>query len=700
MNYDVSHLSKTAAGARIAKLKEEIAYHRYLIHVLDQQEITADALDSLKHELVRLETRFPEFITPDSPTQRVAGIPITGFPKVPHRTPMLSLHDVFNEQEFEEWEAHILKLLGRTKREPFPAFFAEVKVDGFAISLVYRDGSLINASTRGDGTTGEDVTQNVRTIESVPLVLPSFSTLKERREVQKILQRFPHLAQVATNPPRELEIRGEIYMTKTAFAALNREQKIRNLPLFANPRNVAAGSVRQLDPRITASRHLHFLAWQVVSDLGQRTHEEEHALANLLGFKTTELAEVRPDHAHVFDFWRRVLTVRDTLPYLIDGIVVQINDHELFQRVGVVGKAPRGSVAFKFPAEEATTRIKEILLQVGRTGVITPVALLDPVALGGVTVSRATLHNMNEIKRLDMREGDTVIVRRAGDVIPNIIAVLPRLRPKNAVPFRMPKTLCGQPVIRNPDEVAYRIKNPEQCVLVQRERIYHSVSRAAFDIRGLGPKIIDRLLDEGLIQDAADLFTLTEGDIMPLARFAEKSAHNLISSIQTRKKIELPRFIFSLGIPHVGEETAFDLATHFGTCVKLQRASRATIDAIPHIGMVVASSIASWFRNPLHIGLLAKFAEAGVKIIPYAKKQESRVLAGKVFVLTGALAALTRAYAKKRIRELGGNVSEGVSGNTDYVVAGKNPGTKLSDAKNAGVTILNEAEFLRMCART
>ncbi|TSC78667.1 MAG: DNA ligase (NAD+) [Parcubacteria group bacterium Gr01-1014_33] len=681
------------AKKRAAKLRKEIDRHRYLYHVLDRQEISDAALDSLKHELVELEKKFPDLITPDSPTQRVSGTPLPGFKKVRHALPMLSLNDAFSEDEIAEWEARIKKVLPRNT--PFD-YFAELKIDGFAISLIYENGALKTAATRGDGSIGEEVRENIKTIDSIPLTLTTLAEIEKEREIKTLLKKFPDLKNSVSRPPRSCEIRGEIYMTKQAFEAINKERSKKGLPLFANPRNIAAGSVRQLDPRQTALRRLEFFAYDITTDIGIKTHEEKHAAAKIFGFKTIDVVKHCGDKKEILDFWREVLKKREKLPFLIDGIVVQVNQVRVFERLGVVGKAPRGAIAFKFPAEEAVTRVQEIVLQAGRTGVLTPVAVLEPISVGGVTVSRATLHNMDEIKRLDVRVGDTVIIQRAGDVIPDIVRVLKNLRPTGAKAFRMPRTFCGESVVRNMGEAAHRIAHPEKCALVTRERICHFVSKNAFDIQGLGPKIINRLCDEGLIQDAADLFSLKAGDIKPLERFAEKSAENLIRSIQSKKEIELPRVIYALGILHVGEETALDLAAHFGTLKKLERASEEELEHIPNIGGVVARAIYEWFQNEKNREFIKKLLHRGVHPQSYKLHTKNYKLQGITFVLTGGLETLTRDEAKARIRELGGDISESVSKKTGYVVAGKDPGSKLKQAEKLRVKVIGEKDLLKL----
>lgn len=675
---------------RIKKLRREINYHRYLYHVLDRQEISDAALDSLKRELAGMEEKFPDLVTPDSPTKRIGGTVLAGFKKVRHSVPMLSLTDAFSEEEMSKWEERMRKIV--TKLD----YFAEAKIDGFAVSLIYENGLLKTGTTRGNGQSGEDVTQNLKTIESLPLRLEDHFRFAKEKEVWEALERFPRTKQALAKIPGRLEVRGEVYMTKKSFILVNREQQKMGLPPFANPRNIAAGSVRQLDSKITASRKLDFIAYGVVTDLAQETHEEEHAIAKLLGFKTVEPAAACQNLKEVIAFWKKVRAARDMLPFLIDGIVVQVNSRNLLERLGVAGKAPRGVIAFKFPGKEATTVVENIIVQIGRTGALTPVAALRPVEVGGVMVSRATLHNLDEIRRLDVRIGDTVIVQRAGDVIPDIVRVLKNLRPCDTEEFRMPRIFCGQPVIRKEGEVAHRIPHPEKCALVIREKFYHFVSKGAFDIKGLGPKIIDRLIDEGLVETPADLFHLHEGDIKPLERFAEKSAENLVQAIQERKTIALPRLILALGILHVGEETAIDLAEHFGTLAKLKNSSLADLAQIQNIGPVVAKSIHKWFQNHENLQFLKKLLETGVRIKSYRKAKKPQKLSGLTIVLTGELESMTRNQAKARIRSWGGEISGSVSKKTDFCVVGREPGSKFEQAKKLGVKTIGEKEFLRI----
>lgn len=686
-------MTKQEAKKRIEKLKKEINHHRYLYHVLDRQEISDAALDSLKHELYKLEQEYPEFITPDSPTQRVGGKPLDKFKKIRHKTPMLSIEDVFSEEELEAWDQRIKKLLNPELTKQVD-YFAEMKIDGFGISLIYKNGIFIEGSTRGNGRVGEDVTQNLKTINSIPLRLrePGESELKKlgfnaglRKKLRKNTQKG------------EIEVRGEVYMTKKVFEKINKEREKRGEPLYANPRNTAAGSIRQLDPRLAASRDLKFLAYDLIANLGQETHQQEHQITRVLGFKT-DTGKYCKKIEEVMNFFKQVGGKREKLPFQIDGVVVNVNNNNIFEKLGAVGKSRRGRVALKFPGKQATTVVKDIKIQVGRTGALTPVAVLKPVSLGGTTISHATLHNEDEIERLDVRIGDTVIIQRAGDVIPDVVKVLKRLRVGKEKKFRMPKKcpICGSKVVRPKGEVIHRCTN-SQCGAIQKQKLYHFVSKKAFNIEGLGPKIINQLMDEGLVSNPADIFELEEGDLIPLERFAEKSAGNLIKSINQSKNISFYRFIYSLGIRHVGEETAIDLANNFDNLKKLRRAKVDDLFKIKDIGGVVAKSIYNWFNKKRNLKLLDKLDKVGVKIMRSQKsKVKNQKLKNKVFVLTGELKTLTRDEAKEKIRALGGNISSSVSKNTDYVVVGKEPGSKYDDAKKLGVKIILEQGFLRM----
>lgn len=692
-------MTKKEAKIRIEKLKKLIEKYRYSRHVLDKELVPIDVEDSLKKELFDLEQKYPEFITPDSPTQRVGGKPLEKFEKTRHPKPMLSFNDAFSQKDMEDWLERNLKLLTKEEISKID-YYCEPKLDGLAIELIYetpaKGGYPIFkvGSTRGDGIFGENVTQNLKTIESIPL------RLRDVDEVVKDLKK-EGLNEIAENIKKiglkEVIVRGEAIITKKNFEKVNEEQiKLGQSP-FANPRNLAAGSIRQLDPKITAKRRLDVNIYDLISDFGQETHEKEHKILHALGFKTNnKYSKYCKDLKEVFEFHDFWYKNREKLPYEIDGVVVQINNNKIFEKLGVVGKAPRGAIAYKFPLKQSETIVEDIKVQVGRTGAITPVAILRPVEVGGVTITRATLHNEDEIKRLGVKIGDTVIVGRAGDVIPDIIRVIPELRTGKEREFKMPKNCpaCGKKLVKPEGEVLWRCENPE-CPARKREYFYHFVSGGAFDIVGLGPKIIDRLVDEGLISDPADLFTLKEGDISILERFGEKSAKNLINAIQSKKKIPLAKFIYALGIRNVGEETAQDLAEYFGSIEKLKGASLEELQKVMDIGPVVAKSIYEFFREKRNLKFIEKLKKVGVEII-FEKKKRYQPLKGKIFVLTGALESMTREEAKEKIRELGGEVSESVSKKTDYVVVGKEPGSKLEKAKKLGIKTLTEKEFLKM----
>lgn len=706
-----ANITKEAAKKRIEKLKKEIDRYRYAYHVLNRSIISDAALDSLKKELFDLEQKFPDLITPDSPTQRVGGKPLREFKKVRHEVPMISLNDAFSREDVENWVQRLKNYFSSSnlpekynEKEIFSAgFYCELKIDGLAIELVYEDGILVQGSTRGDGLVGEDVTQNLKTIEAIPL------SLLPPKEVEKNLRKVGlNPKKYLLNPPH-LVVRGEVFLTKEEFKKINDEQLKLGLKPFANPRNVAAGSVRQLDPKVTLSRQLDSFQYDIVTELGQRTHEEEHLILEAFGFKTNPNNKLVKSLKEVFEFREYWEKNREKLEYEIDGVVVIINDNKIFELAGVVGKAPRAAIAYKFSPLEATTIVEDIKIQVGRTGVLTPVAIMKPVEVGGVEISRATLHNFDEIKRLGIKIGDTVIVSRAGDVIPQITKVLSQLRSGAEREFRMPNycPIDGSPVIR--EGAIYRCSN-KNCGARNKRLLVHFVSRGAFNIEGLGPKIINRFLDEGLIVDAADIFYLKKEDIASLPRFGEKSAKNLIEQIEKRKVISLSRFLFALGIPHVGEETANLLSEEifnstpplFGPCYVLEKMQKVSFDdlqKIKDVGPKVAQSIYSWFREKRNVDLIKKLEKGGVKIEKEKlklKKIENRKLQGKTFVLTGSLASMSREEAKEKIRNFGGNVSESVSRKTDYLVVGENPGSKLDKAQALKIKIISEEEFLRL----
>lgn len=655
-------MTKAQAEKRINVLKKEINHHRYLYHVLDKQEISEAALDSLKHELFLLEQQYPDLITSDSPTQRVAGKALDKFQKVQHVTPMLSLNDTFSETEIIDWEKRLSKIL---PQENFD-YYAEVKMDGLAVSLIYQNGIFVQGSTRGDGLIGEDVTLNLRTIESLPLKLNGVY-------------------------PDNVEVRGEVYMTKKNFDELNKLENNK----FANPRNVAAGSIRQLDPKIVAARKLDFMAYDIPTELNLKTHQQVHEKLIELGFNSNKNNRYCKNLLAVQKFYQDIGKIRKKFDYWSDGTVINVNNNILFKKLGVIGKAPRAAIAYKYSAEQATTIVEDIQVQVGRTGALTPVAHLQPVSVAGSTVSRATLHNEDEIKRLDVRIGDTVIIQKAGDIIPDIVKVLENLRTSNLKKYVFPKKCpsCGASTERKKDEAAYYCTN-KKCFAQEQEKTYHFVSKKAFNIDGLGPKIIDQLLNAGLIADVADIFSLNKENLLPLERFAEKSVDNILAAITNAKKITLSRFIYALGIRHIGEETARDLAKHFSSIEKIQQASLEKLNAIFEIGEVTATSIYKYFQDHKNQELIKKLLQQ-VYIIK-EKNTNNQKLKNKKFVLTGSLNTLTRDQAKEKIRDAGGEICSAVSKNVDYLVVGEDPGSKLAKAKKINIKILSEKDLLSL----
>ena len=660
-------MTKSQAVSRINLLKKEIDRHRYLYHVLDTQEISDAALDSLKHELEELEQQYPDLITPDSPTQRVGGAPLPQFTQVTHASRMLSLNDMFSLDELIAWEKRNQKIIPSTY-----TYFLEPKIDGVAISLIYQDGILVQAATRGDGTVGEDVTQNIKTIEAIPLAL------------QKKI-------------PRRVEVRGEVYMLKKEFEKMNALRKKEGKPLFANPRNVSAGSIRQLDPALASERPLRFFAWEITQGVDVQTREQEYATLQKLGFSVPPGGVFVRTIQEVGSFIEKEEKGRLKRPFQVDGLVVKVNDLALSQRLGIVGKAPRGSAAYKFAAEEATTIVEDIVVQVGRTGALTPVAHLTPVHVAGTTVSRATLHNADEVARKDVRVGDTVVIRKAGDIIPEVVASLPKLRKAGSKAFVMPTKcpICGSPVHKDEDGVVARCTNTD-CFPRQRERILHAVGRSAFDIEGLGDKIVEQLLQEGLIKDLVDLWELTEGDLLPLQRFAEKSASKLIEEIQSKKTVSLARFLIALGIPQVGIVTAQDLARQYKTLSAITVSSQEELEVVEGIGEKVAQEIVQFFQDPNTKEILEKFKKLGITI---QQQNAAGELDGKTFVFTGSLTSMTREEAKQLVQSLGGRIASTVGRGVDYVVVGEDAGSKEEKAKALGLHILSEGEFASLIGR-
>jgi len=668
-------MTKAEAAKRVERLREQINDYRYQYHVFDKSIMSEAAADSLKHELSQLETQFPELVTPDSPTQRVAGKVSDKFVSVRHDTRMLSLNDVFSRAEVEAWVTRSEKLLGHSIKE----FFIEVKKDGLAGAIIYQDGQLIQGLTRGDGTTGEDVTHNFRTIESIPL------TLRRDAEVPESVYRG------------RFEVRGEVLLYKKDFEALNQQQEAAGKPLFANPRNTAAGSMRQLDPKLAAGRKLSFLAYLVPTSMaGIVTLAEEQAVARKVGFAVEPHSRVLKSVDEIMAFLGEWQEARKKLPFGTDGAVITINDKADVAKLGVVGKAPRGAVAYKFAAEQATTKVKDIQVSIGRTGAATPFAVLEPVVVAGSTIQMATLHNESEVHRKDIRIGDTVIIQKAGDIIPEVVQSLPKLRTGKEKIFNMPShcPICGTKLEKTDAEAVWRCPN-YNCYALERGRIIHFASKDAMDIEGLGEQTVDGLLDSKLIADPADLYHLTVDDVAGMPRFAQKSAENLVNAIQVAKKPTLDRFIYGLGIRHVGAQTARDIAAHFGTFKKFQQAEAAGLERIPGIGKVVADSVATWLADKRQSHVLDKLENEQVNPEPWHEIRGR--LSGRNFVVTGTLEAFSREVAGERIEALGGLLQTAVTKDTDYVVVGEDPGaSKLAKAKKLGTKVINEAELLKL----
>jgi DNA ligase (NAD+) len=681
---------------RIQKLRDEISRLRDEYHTKNNPNVTDDIYESLTRELHDLENRYPKFRDINSSVSRVAGKPLDKFSKVKHEKRMLSMNDAFSKDEVIEWSKRVSKVVDQKF-----SYFCELKLDGLAVSLIYKDGEFVRGATRGDGFIGEDITENLRMIESIPL---------------KLVGQYPDY----------VEVRGEAVMPKRVWQMLNKKQEQDGKPLFANTRNAAAGSLRQLDPSLTRERKLDFFAWDIATDIeGIDRHSSKHEYLRSIGFKVAPHEKKSEDLDGVFAFIDEIETKRPKLDYGTDGIVVAVDELDYQSELGVVGKAPRYSVAFKYPAEKATTVVTDITVNVGRTGVLTPLAHFHPTLVAGSTVSKATLHNMDQIERLDIRVGDTVVIQKAGDVIPEVVEVLAKMRTGKEKKFKMPKNcpVCGFEVEKreiNSEQMKQKLENSirvgapgervkranfatsakssvayyctnKNCPAKNRRGMQHFVN--IFEIYTVGPKILDRLKDEGLVSDVADLFTLEESDLSGLERFGAKSAENIIASISSHKKVPLWRFIYALGILHVGEQTAQDIANHFGVLEKVIDASVDDINNIENIGPVVSRSAYEFFRQKDNINLIKKLLNNGV-VIEKAKVVKVGKLTGQTFVLTGTLSSMSRDEAKAKITREGGKVSSSVSKNTTYVVAGDEPGSKYSDAQKLGVRILSEKEFL------
>ena len=664
-----------AVKKRIEELREEIRKHDYHYYVLNQPLISDAEYDRLFRELQELEEKYPQFVTPDSPTQRVGAPPAEEFRPVRHAIPMLSLQNCFSEEEFLEWDRRVRRLLGGER----PVYICEPKLDGLSVELVYENGVFTVGSTRGDGYVGEDVTRNLRTIRQIPLRL------------------LPLNGEV----PRLLEVRGEVYMEKEDFKRLNREREEKGEPPFANPRNAAAGSLRQLDPNITARRPLKafFYALGRAEGITIRSQEELLTTLSKLGLPVNPLWRRCESPEEAIAFYHELLERRDELPYEADGVVVKVNDFSQREVLGEVSRAPRWAIAFKFPAEEATTRVLDIVVQVGRTGALTPVAILEPVEVSGVTVSRATLHNEDEVKRKDVRIGDWVVVRRAGEVIPEVVKSIPERRTGKEREFRMPDRcpVCGGPVVRPPGEVIHRCENLS-CPARIKEAIRHFASRRAADIEGLGEKLVDQLVEKGLVKRISDLYHLRKEQLAALERMGEKSAQNLLDQLERSKGMSLARFIYALGIRYVGEHIAEVLAERFGSIDELARASYEELVGIPEIGPRIAQSIVDFFASEDNRRLIEELKAVGID--PRAERpKEKGPLAGKTFVFTGRLSDMTREEAKRLVESLGGKVASSVSRKVDYVVVGEDPGSKLDRARALGIPTLSEEEFKELVGR-
>jgi DNA ligase (NAD+) len=673
----MTKLARADAQQRAAELRKLMAAYAYEYYVLDQPSVSDAVYDGLSRELKDIEATYPELVTPDSPTQRVGGTALAKFAKVEHSVRMISLNDVFNREDVEAWIKRTEKLVPGRALE----FFADIKMDGLACALIYQDGVFTQAVTRGDGYIGEDVTTNVRTIANVPLSLradPEFAVFLKGRT----------------------EIRGEIIMLKKDFEALNHQREAAGLPVFANPRNLSAGTIRQLDPGLVAARPLKFRAYDVLREDASEVPTNAYAYQAIraLGIAANNQAAVFKDLDAVMHFIDEWDAKRHELPFNTDGLVVKLNDRELYTSLGVVGKNPRGAVAYKYAAEEATTVVKDIVISIGRTGAATPVAVFDPVVVAGTTVQHASLHNADEIARKDIRVGDTVVIFKAGDIIPQVERVLVELRPKSAKKFNMPKELARQyPELtfeRPEGEVVYRVQGATGPLLLTRA-LEHFAAKGALDIDTLGEKNVVALVDGGLVQDIADIYTLTVEQVLGLERFADISANKLVAAIQAAKQPPLPRFIFGLGIRHVGSQTAIDLAEEFGSLDKLAKATLEDLLNVEGVGQVVAESITAWFADPDNQRLLQKFAELGVQ--PVYQSRAKGPLHGKRFVVTGTLETMSRDDAAEKIRALGGTFQSSLGKDTTYLVVGKNVGaSKLKKAEKLGTAQIDEAALLAM----
>jgi DNA ligase (NAD+) len=676
-------MTKLPPRERAVKLRKLLNQYSHEYHVLDEPSVDDAVYDSLFGELKALEAEHPELVTSDSPTQRVGNAPIAKFQKVEHRSRMISLNDVFSREEVEAWLVRVRKLAPEMDEKV--EFFADIKMDGLACSLIYEEGKLVRAVTRGDGFIGEDVTSNIKTIQSVPL------TLHESKEAKKFLRGIT-------------EIRGEIVMFKKDFELLNTQLEQEGKKTYANPRNLAAGTIRQLDPRLVAQRKLYFLPYDILRDDPRDipTNDFAYRILGELGFKIDRDTRIIHSVNELVDYAKSWEKKRFDLPFNTDGMVVKLNDRELYRALGIVGKNPRGAIAYKYPAEQATTRIKDIFVSIGRTGAATPVAMLEPVIVAGSTVQMATLHNEDEVKRKGVLIGDTVVVRKAGDIIPEVVEPLVELRDGSEKPFVMPKECpeCDTELDRPEGEAVWRCPNPV-CPAKTWRGVQHFASKGALDIDGMGEKNVAVLLGAGLIKDAADLYALKKEQLLKLDRFAEISAQKLIDAIAAKKNPPLAKFLYALGIRHVGAQTAQDIAAHFGSLDAIRKATIDQLHEVEGVGEIVAESMVAWFENPEHQALLGKFAAYGVRPQEVAKVSTEGPLSGKYFVITGSLSGMDREEAADKIRALGGTFQTSVGKNTNYLVTGGSVGaSKLAKAEKYGTKVIDEQKLKELLHET